>query len=450
MRINIICPCPQQSPQAPLVQNEMQAKLKMDDMPNGTNAVVAVISYTGYDMEDAMIICKGSYERGFAHGSVYKTFTVDAEREGYVSSSRKRFGLPKNDDRGGRGKRDPRNSLDEDGLVRVGTRVSYGDYLYCVVDDESGAARYVTHKSHEPAIVEDMCVLAPIKSDNTVADASVKGIRRIRYRLRFRRNPVVGDKFSSRHGQKGVLSCLYPQRDMPFSGSGINPDIIINPHAFPSRMTIGMLLESMAAKSGAMRGKFQNSTPFRFNESQPAVHQIGEQLKKSGFNYFGSETLYSGITGAPMTAEIFIGIVYYQRLRHMVLDKSQVRATGPIDPNTRQPVKGRKKHGGIRFGEMERDSLIGHGASFLLHDRLMNSSDRHVASACMRCGSLVAVCSGVANTPATASPMSGSAAATQSMATKEHYCKVCGPAADGTSTLRTVYLFIYCFIFLLF
>lgn len=187
------------------------------------------------------------------------------------------------------------------------------------------------------------------------------------------------------------MSILWPQQDMPFSESGITPDVIINPHAFPSRMTIGMLLESMAGKSGALHGMYQDATPFSFHEKNQAVDYFGEQLRAAGYSYYGSEPLYSGVSGTVMHADIFIGIVYYQRLRHMVSDKSQVRAIGPVNSLTRQPIKGRKRHGGIRLGEMERDALLAHGSSFILLDRLMNCSDKHVAHVCTNpeCGSIL-------------------------------------------------------------
>jgi DNA-directed RNA polymerase I subunit RPA2 len=230
-------------------------------------------------------------------------------------------------------------------------------------------------------------ILGP--SSDKGSGAANQGVQRVSIKVRYNRNPVVGDKFSSRHGQKGVLSFLWPQQDMPFSDSGMNPDVIINPHAFPSRMTIGMLVESMAGKAGACNGHFQDATPFRFDEQHRVVDFFGDQLKTAGYNYYGTETMYSGVTGEPLHCDIYLGVVYYQRLRHMVSDKSQARATGPINQLTRQPVKGRKKHGGIRFGEMERDSLLAHGASFLLHDRLHNSSDRHLALVCKECGSML-------------------------------------------------------------
>jgi len=178
--------------------------------------------------------------------------------------------------------------------------------------------------------------------------------------------------------------------DMPFTESGMQPDVIINPHAFPSRMTIGMFVESLAGKSGALHGLAQDSTPWSFNEDDTAVDYFGHQLMKAGFNYYGNEPMYSGITGQELAADIYIGLVYYQRLRHMVNDKYQVRTTGPVNRMTGQPIKGRKKGGGIRVGEMERDALLAHGTAFLLQDRLFNCSDYQTAYLCRDCGSFLA------------------------------------------------------------
>ncbi len=194
----------------------------------------------------------------------------------------------------------------------------------------------------------------------TGSDAGDSELQKIHITLRIPRSPVIGDKFSSRHGQKGVCSQKWPTIDMPFSESGIQPDVIINPHAFPSRMTIGMLVESMAGKAGAMHGLAQDATPFtfvassacgftsseldgRFSESDTAIDYFGKQLRAAGYNYYGNEPMYSGITGQEFAADIYLGVVYYQRLRHMVLDKFQVRTTGPVDPLTRQPVKARAR-----------------------------------------------------------------------------------------------------------
>jgi DNA-directed RNA polymerase I subunit RPA2 len=176
---------------------------------------------------------------------------------------------------------------------------------------------------------------------------------------------------------------------MPFSESGITPDVIINPNAFPSRMTIGMLIESLAGKAGALNGEIKRVRGFDYCKDDDPVGYFGKELVEHGYNYYGNELLYSGIYGNVMKADIFIGVVYYQRLRHMVSDKSQARATGPVDVLTRQPVKGRKKGGGIRLGEMERDALLAHGIPFCLHDRLLNSSDYSEGFVCEGCGNLL-------------------------------------------------------------
>jgi DNA-directed RNA polymerase beta subunit len=392
-----------QTPQAPIVQNSLQSEYGMDQYPAGTNAVVAVIAYTGVDMEDAMIVNKSSYERGFGHASVYKTISVDLVKDTRGDSSKlvlrnRRLTADEVVAKAGQPQEVVEHplevqGLDEDGLPPLGKLVREGDPLYAVYDTTTGKTKVVRHKDAEPAFVEAVRAMG--------ADTSKAGtlLQKASIRLRFNRNPVVGDKFSSRHGQKGVMSILWPQQDMPFTESGMTPDVIINPHAFPSRMTIGMLVESMAGKAGALHGRFHDATPFRFSEQHRAVDYFGEQLRASGYQYYGSEPMYSGTNGEPLMADIFIGVVYYQRLRHMVSDKSQVRSTGPINNLTRQPIKGRKKHGGIRFGEMERDSLIAHGTSFLLHDRLMNSSDRHVAIVCKHCGSILSPTSTLARGP---------------------------------------------------
>jgi DNA-directed RNA polymerase I subunit RPA2 len=372
-----------QNPQAPVVQTGIHGNFKMDEYPNGTNAIVAVLSYTGFDMEDAMILNKCSYERGFGHASVYKTIEVDLQEEAKMAA--KSSGRPEMRFGNQVSKTGElfRKKLEIDGLPQVGNYVEKGEPLYCIINDVDNRDHVGKHKEAERAYIQSVRMLGGSNADSQES--------KVKITLRFNRNPVIGDKFSSRHGQKGVLSILWPQEDMPFSESGISPDVIINPHAFPSRMTIGMLVESMAGKAGALHGIYQDATPFSFHESgdKTSVEYFGEQLQAAGYNYYGSEPLYSGLSGCMMQADLYIGVVYYQRLRHMVSDKYQVRATGPVNPLTRQPIKGRKKGGGIRLGEMERDSLLSHGTAFLLQDRLLNCSDRHVAYACCRCGDML-------------------------------------------------------------
>lgn len=220
--------------------------------------------------------------------------------------------------------------------------------------------------------------------------SSLHFIQRVRIVIRHDRTPVVGDKVASRHGQKGIMGIRWRQTDMPFTSSGIVPDLIINPHAFPSRMTVGMLIESLASKIGVHYADFVDSSPFQWSDERRAIDVFGEQLLKTGqFNRYGSEVMYSAITGDPMPADIFIGVVYYQRLRHMVSDKYQVRAEGPSDKITKQPIKGRKRGGGLRFGEMERDALLAHGAMASLRGRLCTESDATEHVVCAACGSLL-------------------------------------------------------------
>ncbi|PON83619.1 DNA-directed RNA polymerase, subunit [Trema orientale] len=343
-----------QTPQSPIVRTSSYTKYNMDEYPTGTNAIVATESI---DLAD------------------------QGNRSGRVQTMFRRSNVDKS----------MHSLIDSDGLPYVGQTIKPNEPFCSIYNEVTGVTRTNKRKGSEPAVVDYVAV--DMKSKNN--------IQKVNIRFRQPRNPVIGDKFSSRHGQKGVCSQLWPDIDMPFSGvTGMRPDLIINPHAFPSRMTIAMLLESIAAKGGSLQGKYVNATPFpasvkKADEGTGSEHpnslvdELGQKLREKGFNYHGVEVLYSGVYGTELTCEIFIGPVYYQRLRHMVSDKFQVRSTGTIDQVTRQPIKGRKRGGGIRFGEMERDSMLAHGAAYLLHDRLHTCSDHHIANVCTLCGSLL-------------------------------------------------------------
>ncbi|EGW30093.1 uncharacterized protein SPAPADRAFT_144076 [Spathaspora passalidarum NRRL Y-27907] len=366
-----------QTGQTPIVKANLYDDYGMDNFPNGMNAVVAVISYTGYDMDDAMIINKSADERGFGYGTVYKVEKVD------LGQSRRR-GDPITQHFGFGDDEWPetwKEKLDDDGLPLIGVKVEEGDPIVAYYDDTLGKTKVKTYHSSEPAYIEEVKLLGDDTGDQEGQMLTIK--------YRITRAPLIGDKFSSRHGQKGVCSRKWPQIDMPFSETGIQPDVIINPHAFPSRMTIGMFVESLAGKAGALHGIAQDSTPWKFSEDDTPADYFGEQLRQAGYNYHGNEPMYSGATGEELRADIYIGCVYYQRLRHMVNDKFQVRSTGPVNSLTMQPVKGRKRSGGIRVGEMERDALIGHGTAFLLQDRLLNCSDYTQTPICRSCGSIL-------------------------------------------------------------
>uniref|UniRef100_A0A8C3AU82 DNA-directed RNA polymerase subunit beta n=1 Tax=Cyclopterus lumpus TaxID=8103 RepID=A0A8C3AU82_CYCLU len=362
-----------QTPQTPLVRPYMYDHYNLDNYPSGTNAIVAVISYTGYDMEDAMIVNKSSWERGFAHGCIYKAELVDLADKVRGQDSVV-FGTKPGDPK-------THGKLDADGLPHIGSTLQYGDPFYSYINLNTGQAVVNFYKSQEACVVDNIKICSN--------DTGTGQFKRVCITVRVPRNPTIGDKFASRHGQKGILSRLWPTEDMPFTESGMAPDILFNPHGFPSRMTIGMLIESMAGKSGALHGLSHDATPFTFSEESSALDYFGEMLRAGGYNYYGTERLYSGVSGQELEADIFIGVVYYQRLRHMVSDKFQVRTTGARDKVTNQPVGGRNIQGGIRFGEMERDALLAHGSSFLLQDRLFNCSDRSVTQVCVDCGSLI-------------------------------------------------------------
>ncbi|KNA10898.1 hypothetical protein SOVF_140060 [Spinacia oleracea] len=373
-----------QTPQSPIVRTRSYTKYCVDEYPSGTNAIVAVLAYTGYDMEDAMILNKSSVDRGMCHAQIYQTETIDlAEESSRSDRSSKTFRRSTVD-------QSSHSLIDVDGLPYVGQMI-HPEQPYCsVYNSTSGTIFTQKMKGSEASYVDYVGIDGKNK----------KELQKVNIRFRRPRNPIIGDKFSSRHGQKGVCSRLWPDIDMPFShNTGMRPDLIINPHAFPSRMTIAMLLESIAAKGGSLHGKFVDATPFEESlkgadgehgsESSSLVDELGSMLTAHGFDKYGTEVLYSGVYGTELTCEIFIGPVYYQRLRHMVSDKFQVRSTGKVDPMTRQPIKGRKFGGGVRFGEMERDAMLAHGASYLLHDRLHKSSDYHIADVCSLCGSLL-------------------------------------------------------------
>ena len=260
--------------QTPIVRPEMHNMYGMDSFPNGTNAVIAVISYTGYDMEDAMILNKSAHERGFGNGTIYKSQVVhlrDIPGANRISSPTLHFGFSDNLSKKS-GDTTMLEILDIDGLPYIGARLKPGDPIAAYTDDTTGRTRFVKYKGDETCYVSEVRLLGArikfyfiLKPVNSYpgSDNGYSELQKIHITLRIARPPVIGDKFSSRHGQKGVCSQKWPTVDMPFSESGIQPDVIINPHAFPSRMTIGMLVESMAGKAGAIHGLAQDATPFK-------------------------------------------------------------------------------------------------------------------------------------------------------------------------------------------
>ncbi|CAG0912450.1 unnamed protein product [Notodromas monacha] len=380
------------TPNSPLFRTRAYDQWQMDDYPAGTNAIVAVIAYSSYDMEDAMIINKASMERGLAHGSLFKSELVDL----YVLAGMTRY-QGRGDCVGLRfarcpdlGPEDPvTRALDVDGLPRVGLRLDkntpYFSY-YSPIGD-----KYVVKlfRKAEEAVVNRVWILS---GGGGGAECAVT---RVRISVSIRRRPVVGDKFATRSGQKGICSMLWPTEDIPFAESGMMPDILFNPHGLPSRMTMAQMIEVMAGKAAALHGTALDATPFEFDEDRPAHEYMGNLLAKAGFNRMGTEVMMCPVTGKPFESVIFMGVVHYQRLRHMVLDKWQVRSTGPMNLMMRQPIKGRKRGGGVRVGEMERDAVLSAGCMSLMMDRLLDNSDGYREFVCLTCGTLVVFKKGV-------------------------------------------------------
>ncbi|KAE8752263.1 hypothetical protein FOCC_FOCC001056 [Frankliniella occidentalis] len=369
-------------PQAPMVKSRTIELTNFDKLPAGQNATVAVMSYSGYDIEDALILNKASIDRGYGRCLVYRNSKCTMKRYANQTFDRILGPLVDADTKKPIWRHD---ILDVDGIAAPGEMVQDRQTLVNKSMPTVSASRPkepvqpeyrdvpVSYKGTVPSYIEKVMV-----SSNTEESFLIKLL------LRQTRRPEIGDKFSSRHGQKGVTGLIVEQEDMPFNDKGICPDMIMNPHGFPSRMTVGKLIELLAGKAGLMEGKFHYGTAFGGSK----VKDVCEELVKHGFNYQGKDFFYSGITGEPLQAYIYSGPVYYQKLKHMVQDKMHARSRGPRAVLTRQPTEGRSREGGLRLGEMERDCLIGYGASMMLVERLMVSSDAFQVDVCNICGLL--------------------------------------------------------------
>lgn len=372
-------------PQQPMVKTRTIELIHYDRLPAGQNATVAVMSYSGYDIEDALVLNKASVDRGFGRCQVLRKYSTKLLK--YANRSADRIGnreMVMGDD----GQPQPiakHRLLGADGLAHVGDQANAGEVYIkkesplnttaTGIGSDAGSSDMkdasMSYRLPDPAYI-DKVMISQTENESTV----------IKVQTRQTRRPELGDKFSSRHGQKGVVGIIAQQEDMPFADSGVCPDIIMNPHGFPSRMTVGKMIELVSGKAGVLNGTLEYGTCFGGSK----VTDMGDILIRHGFSYSGKDCMTSGITGESLPAYIFFGPIYYQKLKHMVQDKMHSRSRGPRAILTRQPTEGRSRDGGLRLGEMERDCLIAYGASQLLLERLMLSSDAHEVDICETCG----------------------------------------------------------------
>ncbi|MBI2583699.1 MAG: DNA-directed RNA polymerase subunit B [Candidatus Aenigmarchaeota archaeon] len=370
-------------PQVPLVTTTTAHHM---GILQGQNIIIAVTSYFGYNMEDAVIFNRASIERGFGRSMFFRTYTTEEKR--YFGIERDEIKIPDKSVSGYRTEESYGN-LAEDGIINREVEVKAGDVIVGRISplrffgpQESSFMMGIENRRETSTVVrygEEGIV------DNVILTETISGERIVKVVVRNDRVPELGDKFASRHGQKGIIGLIVPEEDMPFTSDGIVPDVILNTHAIPSRMTIGQLIEIIAGKVGALTGSFVDVTPFVASTSESALRKTLENL---GFSDDGKETMYDGITGQQFEAQILVGPCYFQKLHHMVADKIHARARGPVTLLTKQPTAGRSKQGGLRLGEMEKDCLIAHGTALLLKERF--SSDSSKLPVCNSCG-LIAV-----------------------------------------------------------
>lgn len=369
-------------PEKNLVKTRTMDLIELDKRPQSQNFVVAIMPYYGVNTMDAIILNQGAIDRGLGRAAYFRNYETIEQR--YPGGQRDRFEIP-TEEKVGFVEEENYKKLGADGIIQLEQHVGeeeaiigktspprfFEEMTDFGVDEEKRRDASMTIRKGKPGYV-----------DTIMMTEAEDGSRLVKVKIRTPLVPAVGDKIASRHGQKGVVAAIVPEEDMPFSIDGVKPDLIINPHSIPSRMTMGHLLEMLGGKAGAASGKIIDGTPF---SATPLV-ELEETLRANGFRGDGMETFYDGISGRRLEGEIFTGVIATQKLYHVVANKLQARARGPVQVLTRQPTEGKEKEGGLRFGEMEGETLVGHGAAMLLHEKLLEDSDKTVELVCEKCG----------------------------------------------------------------
>ena len=367
-------------PSRPLVDTRIMNIIKMNNLPSGQTITVAIMTHTGYNQEDSILVNKGSIDRGLFQATIYHT-EKDEDKKIHGEEEK-------------RCKPDPSktknmkfgnyNKINANGLIPENTLVENRDIIIAkmtpIKENKNDHTKLIKYEDQSKIIKTNEETYV----DKSYLGRNGDGYNFAKLKLRIHRKPVIGDKFSSRHGQKGTIGNIIPEEDMPFTSSGIKPDVIINPHAIPSRMTIGQLKETLLGKLLTQLGLYGDGTSF----GDLHVNDISKHLQKAGFESNGNDLLYDGNTGEQLESHIFIGQTFYQRLKHMVNDKQHSRSIGPMVNLTRQPAEGRSRDGGLRFGEMERDCMISHGACKFTKGRLYDASDKFQIFTCNKCGNI--------------------------------------------------------------
>ena len=368
-------------PQLPIVNTEGNNYNNNNNLPSGENTIIAIMAYTGYNQEDSLIMNQSAIDRGLFRSNTLKKYSDEIEKNPSTSQDDV---FTKPDRNKVTGMRNANyDKLDENGIVEEETIIYDNDAIIGKISPIQPTGEESKVYSDNSTIYKSIIPGVIDRVHSGIYNSSGYEIRNVR--VRMERQPIQGDKFTNRHGQKGTIGLILEQKDMPFTESGIVPDMIMNPHAIPTRMTIAQMIETVAGKLGAIEGKYYDGTPFADHD----ISKIPEALGKLGYDKYGTEKMYCGITGQEIQADIFIGPVYTCRLKHMILDKIHSRARGPTQAVTRQPLEGRTKNGGLRIGVMENDAMVAHGMSQFVKERMMECSDMDVFHICDDCGQFV-------------------------------------------------------------